>query len=254
MQTLRRGAQSRGLVSDRMSTAAKPLKKPDLIALSKAIDDYEKNWKPVDRELYDLCLDRHPDHHDPADVYTKVAIVGRVYATGISRAWGRRHDYPPNTKIAKNRDRPAETVVKELLLARAKLIGDGLGRLKGRQFGREVAADIVALHGDVTHAVHAGSGLWLTSFVAKYLHFHCDIVPVYDDIARSELCSRICSRTANQVADESLPRVGSYIGLYRSFVARFIAFYERYEGACAAAGKPTPTVKELDHLLWQQSD
>jgi hypothetical protein len=60
---------------------------PDLrTRLSKAIKSYEVGWKPVDGELYDLCR-RRPRHDDFADVYTKVAMIGRVYAAGIARRW-----------------------------------------------------------------------------------------------------------------------------------------------------------------------
>jgi hypothetical protein len=59
---------------------------PDLSTrLSKAIKSYEVGWKPIDGELYELCR-RRPRHDDFADVYTKVAVIGRVYAAGIARS------------------------------------------------------------------------------------------------------------------------------------------------------------------------
>ena len=128
-----------------------------------------------------------------------------------------------------------------------------MDRLKGHQFDPEVAGEIVALHGEVTNAIYAGCGLYLTSFVSKYLHFHCDIVPIYDERARLAIYDRVDASTADQVASESLTGLSSWIGQYRSFVARFIILYTRYERACAKAGTPAPTVKELDHLLWWQS-
>jgi hypothetical protein len=54
-------------------------------SLTEAIKRYEVSWKPVDDELYQLCR-RRPRHDAFADVYTKVAVVGRVYAAGISRS------------------------------------------------------------------------------------------------------------------------------------------------------------------------
>ena len=57
---------------------------PDLAArLREAITSYEARWKPVDSELYDLCR-RRASHRDFADVYTKSAIVGRVYQAGCA--------------------------------------------------------------------------------------------------------------------------------------------------------------------------
>lgn len=59
----------------------------DLTArLAQAIASYEAGWKPVDSELYDLC-GRRSSQDDFADVYTKVAIIGRVYEAGVARAW-----------------------------------------------------------------------------------------------------------------------------------------------------------------------
>ena len=51
--------------------------------LTKAISSYEARWKTVDKELYDLCH-RRPSLDDFADVYTKVAIIGRVYEAGVA--------------------------------------------------------------------------------------------------------------------------------------------------------------------------
>ena len=59
----------------------------DLTArLDQAIKSYEARWKSVDNELYDLCR-RRPSHDDFADVYTKVAVIGRVYEAGVARGW-----------------------------------------------------------------------------------------------------------------------------------------------------------------------
>jgi hypothetical protein len=45
--------------------------------LAQAIEDYEATWRTVDSELYDLCR-RRPGHRSFADVYAKVAVIGRV--------------------------------------------------------------------------------------------------------------------------------------------------------------------------------
>ena len=57
----------------------------DLAAsLARAIENYRTAWQSVDSELYDLCH-RRPSQRAFADVYTKVVIIGRVDAAGISR-------------------------------------------------------------------------------------------------------------------------------------------------------------------------
>lgn len=62
-----------------------PSNEPDLdSSLARAIENYRATWQPVDSELYDLCQ-RRPSQRAYADVHAKVAIIGRVYAAGISR-------------------------------------------------------------------------------------------------------------------------------------------------------------------------
>lgn len=78
--------------------AVEPLEQPDLaMRLGHAITSYEGSWKPVDSELYDLCV-RRLSHDNFADVYTKVAIIGRVYEAGVARAW--RGEGDPETQIS----------------------------------------------------------------------------------------------------------------------------------------------------------
>lgn len=121
--------------------AAEPLNEPGLAAaLSDAKADYEHGWKLVDNELYELC--RRPRHADFDNVYPKVAIIGRVYSAGVSRAWGRKRD--------------SENRTTQVLIGQAGRIGEGLRRLHGRPFGQQVAGDVVELHRDVAEAIRGG--------------------------------------------------------------------------------------------------
>src|SRR5487761_1513866 len=139
----------------------------DLTAkLEQAIKIYEVGWKPVDDELYDLCR-RRASHRDYSDVYTKVTMIGRIYEAGISRAFRGSGN--------------AEVVVARELVAQSGLLEEQLVALTGRQFDRQIALEIVELHGRITGSLAMSTGnVWLTSFVSKYLHFHCPVVPIYD--------------------------------------------------------------------------
>jgi len=124
--------------------------------LTEAISSYEARWKTVDKELYDLCH-RRPSLDDFADVYTKVAIIGRVYEAGVARAWRGKGD--------------PESEITHVLIEQADLIQKGLQRLENRSFDQQAAADIVELHGHVARAIsHRTAGVFLASFVSKYLH------------------------------------------------------------------------------------
>jgi hypothetical protein len=208
---------------------------PDLTArLTQAIKGYEGSWKPVDAELYDLCR-RRPRHDDFADVYTKVAMIGRVYEAGVARAWRGEGD--------------PESVITEVLLENAQLIQSSLERLAGRPFDRQTAAEIVELHGHIAKAISRKTdGVFLASFVSKYLHFHCPIVPIFDSNAQTAIGHYVDQKVVRPIR-KAMTQLPEWARAYRNFVAAFIVLYER----AYAETTLKPSVKELDHLLWQPS-
>jgi hypothetical protein len=200
--------------------------------LNEAVKSYEVSWKPVDGELYELCR-RRSSHGDFAGVYTKVAMIGRVYEAGVARAW--RGEGDPETEIAR------------VLIEQADLIEGGLHRLEGRPFRRQTAAEIVELHGRIARAIsHRTNGVFLASFVSKYLHFHCPIVPIYDSNAQAAIGQFVDWEEVTPIRDV-MAELPEWARAYRNFVAAFVVLYER---ASTKTGLK-PTVKEVDHLLWQ---
>ena len=206
---------------------------PDLTTrLTQAIKSYEAGWKPVDGELYELSV-RRSSHDDFADVYTKVAIIGRVYEAGVARVWRGGGD--------------PETVVTEVLIEKAELISTGLQRLVGRPFERQTAAEIVELHGHIARAIsHRTKEVFLGSFVSKYLHFHCPIVPIYDSNAQAAIGQYVDQKVVAPIR-KAMIQLPEWARAYRNFVAAFVVLYE----SAYAETQLKPTVKELDHLLWQ---
>ena len=205
----------------------------DLTArLTAAIKSYEASWKPVDSELYGLCR-RRDSHRDFADVYTKTASVGRIYQAGLSRAW--RGDGDPETEVTR------------VLIEQADLIEHGLERLKDRVFDRQTAAEIVELHGHIARAIsHRTKEVFLASFVSKYLHFDCPIVPIYDSRAQAAIGRYVDQKVVHPIR-QAMIQLPEWARVYRNFVAAFVVLYER----AYAETTLEPTVKELDHLLWQ---
>ncbi len=180
--------------------AADPSSEPDLGAqLARAIESYRATWQPVDSELYDLCR-RRPSQRTFADVYTKVAIIGRVYEAGISRAWRGAGD--------------PETEVTNEVMEQADLIEHALSDL--------------------------------ASFVSKYLHFHCDIVPIYDSNAQRTI-GRFVDRRLVADVRASMADLPEWARAYLNFVSAFVLLWERIEAETSIE----PSVKEVDHLLWQ---
>lgn len=208
---------------------------PDLAArLSEAIESYESGWKPVDGELYDLCR-RRPGHEDFADVFTKVAVIGRVYEAGLARAW--RGSGDPETEVTR--------VVNE----QADLIRASLHRLEGRSFDQRAAAEIVELHGRLARAIsHQAGGVFLASFVSKYLHFHCPIVPIYDSNAQATIGRYIDWNLVAPIRD-AMADLPEWARAYRNYAAASVVLYQR----ARTQTQLSPTVKELDYLLWQSA-
>ena len=213
--------------------ATNPLTQPDLrVRLDRAIESYRSTWEPVDIELYDLCR-RRPSHRDFAEVYTKVAVIGRVYEAGVSRAFRASGD--PEAATARG------------LIEHAEMIDAQLTALNGRKFDRQVTREIVELHGRITRGLSAETGgVWLTSFVSKYLHFHCPLVPVYDGNAARSI-GRYVDWQVVAATRESMADLPDWARAYRNFAAAFIVLYERV----LVDAKVKPSVKEVDYMLWR---
>ena len=200
--------------------------------LTYAIKSYEASWKSVDNELYDLCR-RRPGHDDFADVYTKVAIIGRVYEAGVARAW--RGEGDPESEVTR------------VVIEQADLIRNGLQSLENRSFDQQTAARIIELHGHIARAIsHRTAGVFFASFVSKYLHFHSPVVPIYDSNAQAAIGQLVDWKLVGPIR-EALATLPEWARAYRNFVAAFVALYQR----AYAETQLKPTVKELDHLLWQ---
>jgi hypothetical protein len=213
--------------------ATDPSDESDLAAsLARAVEDYRATWQPVDSELYDLCR-RRPGQRAFADVYTKVAIIGRVYAAGISRTV--RVDGNPEASVARG------------LMEQASLIDETLDALADSQLDRATAGSIIELHARVARGLlpHTGE-IWQQSFISKYLHFHCNLIPVYDSRAEAAIGRYVNWPTVYSVR-HSIGRPADWLTNYYNFVTAFVVLYEQ----AAAANAVRPNVKEVDYLLWQ---
>jgi hypothetical protein len=201
-------------------------------SLARAIQNYRASWLPVDLELYELCR-RRPGQRAFADVYTKVAIIGRIYSAGISRTV--RVEGDPEASVAHG------------LMEQASLIDETLDALADSQLDQTTAGQIIELHARVTRGLlpHTGE-VWQQSFVSKYLHFHCDLVPVYDSRAAAAIGRYVNWPTVYGVRD-SIGRPADWLTKYYNFATAFVVLYEQ-----TAANTPDrPSVKEVDYFLWQ---
>jgi hypothetical protein len=200
--------------------------------LQQAAAHYVTTWQAVDTELYNLCR-RRPSQRTFADVYTKTAFIGRVYQAGIERAFRGKGD--PQSAVAQS------------LIEQADLIDRGLAQLNGQSFDRSAAAPIIELHGRITLGLAAYTGgVRLTSFVSKYLHFHCPIVPIYDSLAAGAIGKYVDWVDVDKVR-APLMALPDCAREYRNYVAAFVVLYEQARRGTTLQ----PRVRDVDYLLWQ---
>lgn len=143
----------------------------------KIADWYEADSRVLNDVLYAMCR-RHPAHHHAKEVWAKVLVIGRVYASGIERLLHGGELTP----------------VVETLLGAARWLDPELAALRKRRDDVRLAdlPAIAGLHGKLVALLgaHTRDGNLPRSFVSKYLHFHARCVPIYDGIASRRLHSR----------------------------------------------------------------
>lgn len=210
-----------------------PLGRADLTAtLARARADYHAKWRNVDDELYELCR-RRPGQQDFADVYAKVTIIGRVYAAGISRSSRAEGD--------------REAAAAHGIVRQAAEIDAALKTLASAQFDRATAAQIIELHARTARGLKEHTGeRWLQSFVSKYLHFHCELVPIFDSRAEENIGGFVDWTKVYSVR-QAIGRPPDWLTRYYNFVAAFVALSERVAAETGAKA----SVKEIDHMLWR---
>jgi hypothetical protein len=205
---------------------------PLATALARSQADYQAKWCGVDQELYELCR-RRPSQKDFVDVYAKVTIVGRVYAAGISRSSRAEGD--------------REAAVAEGVVQQAAQIDAAVKTLSGAQFNRETTAQVIELHARTTRGLKQHTGeRWLQSFVSKYLHFHCELVPIYDSRAEANIGGFVDWGSVYRIRD-AIGQPADWLTRYYNFATAFVALSERIVAETGAAA----SVKEIDHMLWR---
>ena len=209
------------------------LQLPTQHQLDVAASAFDRDWGGVDEVLYGVCQE-HPDHNSIRAVTAKVALVDRAYSAGFER------------RVTPPKGQQAITVIADFVLAHGAEIDRIMARLVplNEPLSVDLMTEVVRGHGELTTLLQevATDGKAPRSFAAKYLHFHCPVVPIYDGYAAAGLV-----RCAPWRACETrLPRVPLADVEYGDFCVRFLCLYE----ACRQADLVV-TVKSLDAYLWQ---
>ncbi|RJP65796.1 MAG: hypothetical protein C4532_17200 [Candidatus Abyssobacteria bacterium SURF_17] len=204
----------------------------------KACREYMERFELADRMLRGICK-QHPGHSRYDEIYAKVFIIGRSYATQIERqipASGQQGE--AILKLAdhyyRNRD-----ALEEIFDTLAE-ISEPLNEDKLERIVREHAR-LIELTRRLTR-----SGNSTRSFVSKYMHFHCPAVPIFDGWA--DECLRYLYSLREIARPFELPSGADEP--YYQFAVRFWNLY-----VDARKNRDNVTVKLCDNfLLWWWSD
>ena len=116
------------------------------------------------------------------NINAKLWIIGRTYMTGIER------------KIESNgKQGDSLSQLAEHLYKNRRKVDNILKQLKSITKGSKLTASkleiIVTLHGELVELIKdiTRRNQSSRSFVSKYMHFHCPIVPIYDSFASQTL-------------------------------------------------------------------
>jgi hypothetical protein len=206
---------------------------PTAAELEASLSGFRAEWGAVDDVLYRLCRET-PSHESKAAVIAKVALIERAYAAGLERQvefeTGQQPIVVAGEYVFEN-GQTVDQIIGTLIPIREPLTSDGMRA-------------IVEAHGrftDLLRGVTRKKAMSPRSFTSKYLHFHCPIVPIYDEYARQAVTRRV-RRQALDIPF-ALPSPGDRA--YWDYCVRFLRLYE----GCMEAGIDV-SVKSLDTCLW----
>lgn len=175
----------------------------------------------LDKVFYSLCK-KYPNHNNLAEVRAKLYVVGRGFATGIER------------HISVSEDKKGKIDLMAACLLDNHDEVDGLvAQVKGSKLDQEGLPNIVEIHSRFVELLKPLTGSRaLTCFVSKYLHCHRPIVPIFDNVAKREITSKV--RWKREYND-ALPGIdwNQSDETYLDYVIRFWQVFQRLaeEGA-----------------------
>jgi len=195
--------------------------------------EYQTMWQIWNDVLYEMCQ-RYPKHKRKKEIAAKVGLIGRSYMSGIERhskktifgiiEFFHKHGSEIDDLFASLRSLKEPLTIEKLQL-------------------------IVAVHGKFLSILRkmTRDRNTLRSFAAKYMHFHCSAVPIFDNIANNV----IKQRGWYPLTDARIPRFAKprYADdIYHDFCVRFFSLYCDLKRSGFKVD-----VRRLDHyLLWNQ--
>jgi hypothetical protein len=82
--------------------------------------------------------------------------------------------------------------------------------------------------------------------VSKYLHFHSELVPIYDSRAEANIGEFVDWGSVYHIRD-AIGRPADWLTRYYNFATAFVALSEKIVAETGAGA----SVKEIDHMIWR---
>lgn len=141
--------------------------------------EYIGKWHTLNDVLYKMCAD-YPKHTSKAKIAAKLTIIGRTYQTGIER----------HLKPKRGISDAIELFYK--YGAEIDCLFDLLRKNCNEPLTIEKLQKIIEVHGKFLLIVKkvTRDASSLRSFASKYMHFHCNAVPIFDSIANKVIKQR----------------------------------------------------------------
>ena len=199
-------------------------------------EEYVEHWQTLDHCLYRLCVE-NPTHDSRLSVNAKAYIIGRTYQTGIERQ-----------VRSKGTQGSSMSQVAELLYNRHEQLDLLFARLAktSEPLAASNVSEIIEIHGQFVNlmAEITRDGQSPRSFVAKYMHFHNPVVPIYDGNAAEVVWNMVPQRSIERDG----VKVSDVADLYfPGYVRRLLSLYH----LIAAQDIPV-SVRSLDYyLIWE---
>jgi len=190
------------------------------------------DWGAVDEVLYGICR-QYPGHAVRREVTAEAALIDRAYAAGLQR------------QVKPDPGSQAITLIADFLVDHGAEVDEILATLDAvtEPLDALAMARIVDSHGRLTRLLRqlTTSHSSPRSFTAKYLHFHCSAVPIYDSYAANRLVKLVPWK-------EVQARFAQPSGADSEYWAFCVRFFRLYK-ACLNTDSAV-TVKGLDAYLW----
>ncbi len=201
-----------------------------------ALIDYQATWQHIDFSLREL-VDQH-SWSTLADVHTKVVFVDGVYRSALVRVLGRGAYMKCATALLATAPNLQPTV-------------SALSQFNG-QLDVEAAMAAVEAHGQVLNVLPTSKkGKRPRSFASKFLHFHKEVVPLYDRRVRINAPNLLSfagvSATDFTTALNRHPLPHGADPVYHEHVIRVLLLWQALEVVLAPG---TLTVKGIDQMLF----